>query len=59
MPIHLAASKGNVRLMELLLSVGETRYERRENHIIECNHDRATVLHRAVQCGQKEVYDLH
>ncbi|RDD38686.1 Transient receptor potential cation channel subfamily A member 1 [Trichoplax sp. H2] len=54
LPIHLAASKGNTSLMELLLTTGEARYERRENHIVECNHDGASVLHRATQCGQKE-----
>ena len=57
LPIHIAASKGNTALLELLLSAGEEKFIKRKSHIVESNYTGATVLHRAVQCNQDKVLD--
>lgn len=58
LPIHIAASKGNIALMKLLLSAGEEKFIKRKNQIVEPNYTGATVLHRAVQCNQYKVFDV-
>ena len=39
----------------LLLVAGEASYDRREDHIMECNYDGASVLQRAVQGNNENV----
>lgn len=58
-PIQLAASKGNVKLMEILLEAGIKKNVSQNNHLNKSNYDGISVLHRAVQCGQEEVTNNH
>ncbi|RDD38688.1 Ankyrin-3 [Trichoplax sp. H2] len=61
-PLHYAAmaghlkisSKGNTDLMEFLLTSREDKFINGEEQIASCNYSGASVLHRAVQCGQEK-----
>ncbi|RDD38698.1 Ankyrin repeat, PH and SEC7 domain containing protein secG [Trichoplax sp. H2] len=54
-PIHIAASRGNTELMEIFLDAGMKNLIARIDHLSRRNYDGASILHRAVQCGQEQV----
>ena len=55
LPIHYAAERGNIAIMENLLEAGASQGVDYEVHISKEDNEKQTVLHRAVQSGKKEV----
>ena len=58
-PVHFAAIRGGVEVMQLLLDTIQSRNLKISQHLLESDHDGRTVLHKAVQGGTMEVINAN